>query len=213
MSASAVILRLDEARRAADLDVEVAKMRRAGVWVEDGWTRDRMLVTVDPRFIHHQEHFHRLLHGGVSDRGRPFPGGGGLSWGGLVVNEEEALLRVNGSLEYNKPQEIYQQTVRFANFHSVARNPDLSWPDKARLLLTRDHLRVHCECQAYRFYHQRAATGKGFALIPENRPAPHNNPHDRGGVCKHLNTTLRWLGAQTSQLASEMKTYYESRKA
>lgn len=203
------ILRIDEARKSADLDGAVTKMKRKGVWVEDGWTREEMVRTIDPRFIHHSEHFHRLLHGGVSDRGRPFPGGGGIKWGGLVVSEEEALLRVNGSLEYNKPQEIYQQTVRFSNFHAVARNPDLTWTEKAQVLLTRDHLRVHCECQAYRFYHQRPATVKGFALIPEDRHAPHNNPDGRGGVCKHLNVTLRWLGAQGSQLASEMKTYYE----
>lgn len=201
---------LDEARQGADLDAAVSRLKRQGDWVDEGWTRDRILSVVDPSFIHHQEHFTRLLRGGVSDRGRPFPGGGGLRWGGLVVTEEEALLRVMGSMEYNKPQEIYQQTVRFSNYHLIAEDEELSWPEKARLLLTRDNLKLHCDCNAYRFYHQRAATTKGFALMPENRAALTNNPSERGGVCKHLNVTVRWLGAQTQQLAGEMKKFHEA---
>lgn len=202
---------MDEARRGADLDRAVARLSRAHGWVKEGWDRARIIREIDPTFIHHNEHFDRLLNGGVSVRGRPFAGGGGLRWGGLVVDENEAVLRVMGSMEYAKPQEVYQQSIRFSNYHTVAEDAALSWSDKARLLLTRDNLRVHCDCDAYRFYHQRPATVKGFALVPESRHAPVNNPSGRGGVCKHLNVTLRWLGAQASQLASEMKQHHEGR--
>ena len=209
----AVARRMDEARSGADLDRALVRIAKARGWVREGLDRSRLMSIIDPTFIHHAAHFTRLLKGGVSDRGRPFPGGGGLRWGGLVVSENEALLRVMGSMEYNKPQEIYQQTVKFSNYHAVAEDAELSWPDKAQILLTRDNLRVDCDCDAYRFYHRRAATVKGFALIPEDRPSPHNNPSLRGGICKHLNVTLRWLGAQGSQLASEMKQHHEGRGA
>lgn len=201
-----------EARKHVDLDAAVARLRKDPAWVDEGWDRARIIREIDPSFIHHAEHFDRLLAGGTNHKGEPYPGGGGLRWGGLVVTEEEALLRVMGSREYPKAQEIYQQTVRFANYRRVAEAEGLTWPEKARLLLTKDSLRVHCDCEAFKFYHNRAATVKGFALMPEEREAPVNNPNDRAGVCKHLNVTLKWLGAQYPQLASEMKQYHERRR-
>ncbi len=203
-------LLVEAARSSGRLVAAMARLRERG-WSSDGWTRDRIITEIDPSFVHHSEHLDRLLHGGSDPDGRKFAGGGGLRWGGLDVSEQEAVLRVMGSFEYHPTQEIYQQTVRFANYRRVAEDAELTWPEKARMLLTMDSLRVHCDCDAYRFYHQNAATRKGFALVPENRAAPINNPSNRSGACKHLNVVLKWLGAQGSQLASEMKRHHEAR--
>ncbi len=200
---------LDEARKAADLRRVFARLSRTEGWRRDGWDRARILREIDPNFVHHAEHFDRLLHGGHHRNGQEYAGGGGLSWGGLVVNEHEALLRVRGSFEYKARQEVYQQTIRFANYRRVAETAELSWPEKALVLLTMDTLRVHCDCDAYRFYHQNAATKKGFALVPETRDAPLNNPADKSGACKHLNVVLKWIGAQSSRMATEMKQHHK----
>ncbi len=209
MNLAQTVMVLLEAKKRGDLDRVWKKLVATEGWVVDGWSRDRIISEVDPSFIHHAEHFDRLLHGGVYKNGTEYPGGGGLSWGGMVITADEALLRVRGSYEYKKQQEVYQQTIRFANYRRISVAEGLTWPEKARMLLTKDSLRVHCDCDAYRFFHQNAATKKGFALVPEARDAPINNPNDRAGVCKHLNVVLKWLGAQSSRMASEMKEYHE----
>lgn len=190
-----------------DLAPVLKKLKAAG-WKNEGWTRDRILKEIDPRFIHHAEHFEKLMYGGVHADGTPFKGGGGLSWGGLTIKGGEAMLKVMGSFEYKKRQEKYENRIKFANFGKIARAKDVTWPEKARLLL-RDQLKVHCNCPAYRYYYAYTATKKGFALKKELRPSKVTNRKKTGAVCKHLNVTLRWLGGQYSKMASELKAYYE----
>lgn len=193
---------------ARDISKVLAALRARPGWVSEGWDRTALIREIDPEFIHHAEHYDRLMHGGHPAGEKPFPGGGGLRWGGLVVSEGAVVLRVMGSFEYGPKQDIYQQTIRFANYERIAEATELTWPEKARVLLTQDKVRLHCDCPAFAFYHQHAATSKGFALIPEARPAPVNNPEGKSGVCKHLNVVLKWLGAQGSKMASEMKQFH-----
>jgi hypothetical protein len=190
------------------LETALRTMRKRN-WKTDGVEKAEIMAEVDPRFINHDEHLHKLVHGGVRDDGTKFTGGGGIRWGGLVIKGGEAVLRTMGSFEYKDTQQVYQQTLRFSNFGRISRTRlDLSWPDRARLLL-RDRLKVHCDCPAFRYYYAYTAGKKGFGLYPELRPAKETNPGNRGGVCKHLHLVLKWLGGQYPKMASELKKYYE----
>ena len=191
-------------------DQVLARLRKKG-WSTAGRSLATLLKHVDPRFINHADHYDRLIHGGNRPDGTPFPGGGGLRWGGLVITNKEALLRVMGSFEWKDKQDEYQQTLCFANFHKIARAAGVNWMEKARMLM-RDRIKIHCDCPAYRYYHAYAASQKKFALYPELRPANKTNPENRGGVCKHLHLVLKNLEAQAAKIAGEMKAYYGGRK-
>ena len=184
----------------------LAKLRKKG-WSTSGRSLERILKEVDPRFINHEKHLERLTQGGTRPDGTPFPGGGGLRWGGLIIGEKEALLRVLGSFEYKDEQEQYQQTIRFANFHRIAKAPGLTWPERARLLM-RDRIKVHCDCPAFRYFYAYTAGKKGFSLYPELRPSNITNKDGRGGICKHLHLVLTFLPAQSQKIASEMKGHF-----
>lgn len=190
---------------------EVLKKLRASGWSTAGRSRDRIMSEIDPRFINHADHLKKLTQGGVRADGTPFPGGGGLRWGGLEIKGQNALLRVMGSFEYSDKQDIYQQVIHFANFSKIARAKGLTWPQKAQLLM-RDRIKLHCDCPAFRFFHAHAASKKGFALYPELRPSKVTNPSLKGGICKHLNLVLTFLPAQGSSIASDMKNHFEKPK-
>jgi hypothetical protein len=186
---------------------EVLKQLRQKGWSTAGRSLDRMLKEVDPRFINHTDHLERLTKGGIRPNGVSFPGGGGLRWGGLIINGNEALLRVLGSFEYKDTQDHYQQTIRFANFPKIAKAKGLNWPERARLLM-RDRLKVHCDCPAFRYFYAYTATQKGFGLYPEIRPSNITNKDKRGGLCKHLHLVLQYLPAQTQHIASELRNHF-----
>ena len=188
----------------------LAKLRKKG-WSTSGRSLSRIQNTIDPRFIHHQDHLQRLIDGGTRPNGETFPGGGGLRWGGLEISGQNALLRVMGSFEYKNKQEIYQQVIHFANMGKILAARGVDWPDKARMMM-RDRLKIHCDCPAYRYFHAHAATKKGFALYPELRPSPVTNPEKRGGICKHLHLVLQYLSAQTPKIASELKAHAEAKR-
>ena len=191
-------------------DEVLARLRKKG-WSTAGRSLATLLKHIDPRFIHHAEHYDRLLHGGTRPDGTAFKGGGGMDWGGLVISDKEALLRVKGSYEWKDKQDIYQQTICFANFPKIAKARGVNWMEKARMLMA-DRLKIHCDCPAFRYFHAYAATQKKFALYPELRPSDQTNPEHRGGVCKHLHLVLKYLPAQAAKIAGEMKTYYASKK-
>jgi hypothetical protein len=184
----------------------LAKLRKKG-WSTAGRSLERIMNEVDPRFINHKDHLERLTKGGLRPNGVSFPGGGGLRWGGLIINGKEALLRVLGSFEYKDKQEQYQQTIKFANFPQIVKAAGLSWPERARLLM-RDRIKVHCDCPAFRYFHAYTATQKGFGLYPEIRPSNITNKEKKGGICKHLHLVLQYLPAQASSIASELKAHY-----
>ncbi len=186
---------------------DVLKKLRADGWSTSGRSLGKILSEVDPRFINHAEHLQRLTKGGTRPDGTTFPGGGGLRWGGLLISDKEALLRVLGSYEYNDTQEQYQQTIRFANFHKIAKARGANWTEKARMLMN-DRIKVHCDCPAFRYFYAYAATKKGFGLYPELRPSEKTNKTKSGGICKHLNLCLVHLPAQAQSIASEMKSHF-----
>jgi hypothetical protein len=186
---------------------DVLKKLRADGWSTSGRSLSRILKEVDPRFINHAEHLKRLTQGGVRPDGTPFPGGGGLRWGGLLISAKEALLRVLGSYEYNDTQEQYQQTIRFANFHKIAKARGVNWTEKARMLMN-DRIKVHCDCPAFRYFYAYTATKKGFGLYPELRPSEKTNKQKNGGICKHLNLVLAHLPSQAQSIAGEMKSHF-----
>lgn len=195
-----------------DLDKAMRRLQVSG-WRVEGRT-SKQLVDMARRskdFIRHELHVKRLLKGGTDDKGKPIAGGGGLRWGGLLVKDGEAALRVYGSFEYGPDQKIYQQTIKFANFKKIAGYDELNWLDKARLLV-RDRLKVHCDCPAYRFFYNYTANQKGFGLYPELRPAGKTNPRNNGGICKHLHVALQYMGGQHAKIASELKQALEKPK-
>lgn len=182
------------------------KLRKQG-WSTAGRSLERLLKEVDPRFINHDQHLQRLTKGGIRPNGVSFPGGGGLRWGGLIISDKEALLRVLGSFEYKDQQEHYQQTLRFANLTRIVKAAGLNWPERARLLM-RDRIKVHCDCPAFRYFYAYTASQKGFGLYPEIRPSNITNKENRGGICKHLHLVLQYLPAQTQHIASELRNHY-----
>ena len=177
-------------------------------WSTAGRKLEKLLAHVDPRFLHHDEHMDKLLHGGLRSDGVKFPGGGGLRWGGLLIDDKEAVLRVLGSYEYKDEQEQYQQTIRFANFHKIAKLKDLNWSEKARRLIG-DRLKVHCDCPAFRYFYAYTADQKGFGLYPEVRASNKTNPAKRGGICKHLHLVLKYLPTHAQHMAGELKAHYK----
>lgn len=191
-------------------DEVLARLRQKG-WSTAGRSLATILKHVDPRFINHAAHYDRLIHGGTRPDGTPYPGGGGLRWGGLVINAKEALLRVMGSYEWKDKQEQYQQTIAFANFPQIFRAKGVNWVEKARMLMN-DRLKIHCDCPAFRYFHAYPATKKGFGLYPELRPAEKTNPKNLGGVCKHLHLVLKYLPAQAAKIAGEMKAHHGTRR-
>lgn len=195
-----------------DAESALKKLRGKG-WSTKGRSLGRVTGAIDPSFINHDLHKQRMLKGGIRANGEAYPGGGGLRWGGLVVKDGQALLRVMGSLEYppKGKQQIYQQTLGFSNFLKIMKAAGANWPERAKILM-KDRVKVHCDCPAFRYYHAHAATKKGFALLPEMRPSPKTNPDLKGGVCKHLDLVLKNLPAQTQHIASEMKKWVEARK-
>jgi hypothetical protein len=195
-----------------DAESALKKLRGKG-WSTSGRSLGRVVKTIDPDFINHDLHKQRLMKGGTRPNGETYPGGGGLRWGGLVVKDGQALLRVMGSLEYppKDGQQIYQQTLGFSNFMKILKAAGANWSDKGKMLL-KDRVKIHCDCPAFRYYHAHAATKKGFALMPELRPSPKTNPDLKGGICKHLDVVLKYLPAQAQRIASEMKSWAEARK-
>ena len=192
-----------------DADKVLIKLRKKG-WSTAGRTLPTLLNQVDPRFLHHTEHFERLTKGGLRASGVRFPGGGGLRWGGLMISGKEALLRVLGSFEYGDKQEQYQQTLRFSNFAKIAKAKGVTWSDKGRMLM-KDRLKVHCDCPAFRYFYAFTADKKGFGLYPEVRPSNITNKEGKGGLCKHLHLVLQYLPTQSQKIAGELKAYYEKK--
>lgn len=175
---------------------------------EDGFLvleakREAVLKEVDPRFIRHQEHYDRLFKG---EKGK-YAGGGGVSFDSVEVGDREVKLKVKGSYEWvskGRPKKTYNQTFSFPYMKSVLRGKKKGWRQKA-LDVINGHIRVHCDCNAFRYFYNHVATNKGFALYPEMRPAGVRNPSNRGAVCKHLHLAMRFLPSYWSQLASALR--------
>ena len=200
---------LTEALNKDQLENAWRKMQRLhkSDWASTGRSRKQLVAMAkDQRFLDHGDHVKRLIDGGVSSDGQTFSGGGGIRWGGLLSSKGQVLMRTRGSFEYGPSQNQYQQTLGFQNFDKIIAAKDITWIDKARLLL-RDRLRVHCDCPAYRYFYAAAATTKGFALYPELRPASIKNPKKKGGICKHLHLTLQWLGTHNAALGKELRQW------
>lgn len=196
---------VEEARSAADLSAAVAGLRAGPDWSAEGATIEAIRGEVDAEFIHHADHYRRMLHGGTRPDGSTYGGTGGLRSVRMMVDEGVAEVVIAGSHEWDASRHSYLSRIRFANYALIASQP-FTWTERARLLM-RDDVRVHCSCPAFKYYHAHAATEKGFALIPEDVPAPVRNPEDRGGVCKHLEHALRYVAANYTTIAGAMKRH------
>lgn len=168
--------------------------------------RKDILKQVDPRFINHRKHYDRLFKG-TSE----YPGGGGVSFDSITVDARDVNLKVKGSWEWvhaeGKPKQDYIQTFNLSHLKSVVKGKKKNWREKALALLN-GHMRVHCDCPAFRYFYAYTATKGGFALHPEMRPANIRNPGRSGAVCKHLELAMRFLPAFWSQVASGLKKKY-----
>jgi hypothetical protein len=166
--------------------------------------REAILKEVDPKFIRHKIHYDRLFKG---DENGEYPGGGGSSFDSVKVNDREVRLKVKGSYEWvssGNPKKTYIQTFSFPHMKSIMRGKKKGWRDKA-LSLINGHIRVHCDCPAFRYYYNYVAGKKGFALYPEMRSADIRNPKKKGAVCKHLHLAMRFLPSYHSQISSALR--------
>jgi hypothetical protein len=202
---------LQEARSSEDLDAAAAQLRRMPEWRDDGATIAEVRGEVDPTFIHHQEHYDRMMGGGTRPDGTTYRGVGGLRSVRMVVEDATAEVVIAGSSEWRPEAHSYLTRIRFSNYGFIAAQP-MTWTERARLLL-RDDVRVHCSCPAFRYYHAHAATEKGFALEAEDTPARIRNPDDRGGVCKHLEHALKYVAANYATIAGAMKRHRQTEES
>lgn len=186
------------------LDGALRKLRKLNgdSWKTEGRTAKQLLNMVKgQKFIQHQEHLQRMRDSKT----------GGLRDIGIFNKEGQVFMAVNGSTEWHNPRKRYQITIGFQNFDRIVADNNLTWSDKARLLM-RDKLKVHCNCKAFRYFYAYTAGQKGFGLLPELRPAEVNNPKNKGGICKHLHHALSLLGTNSQKVASQLKQYAESQK-
>jgi hypothetical protein len=196
-----------EARPRADLDATIRSLRKNESWRAKGKPAADILEVVDNEFINHGVHYARMMTGGTRPDGETYSGGGGIERAIMRVDERTCEVIVNGSLEWDGNPHTYATRVQFQNYNLIRKIPEHTWGDKARLLL-RDNMLVDCDCKAFQYYHRYAATKKGFSLVRENRPSRKTNPKLRGGVCKHLEHALHYIGGQYSTIASAMKSYH-----
>jgi hypothetical protein len=192
-----------------DIRSTLASLRASRKWKSRGKSRTAILGKVDRRFIHHQEHYDRMLNGGTRPDGSTYNGAKGVTKVFMEAGTDEASITVDGSREWDGSKHAYHVAVEFSNYGLILRVPGLTFTERA-LLLMQDNIRVDCDCKAFQYYHRHAATEKGFALVVEERPAPDRNPRNRGGVCKHLEHALRYLPANYTAIASAMKAHAAS---
>ncbi len=209
--AIAPLVPIQEARSRDDLDRIIAELRGSSEWQPDGRTIAEVRGEIDPDFINHSQHYLRMMQGGRRPDGSTYRGGGGLQSVRMQIGERTAEVVIAGSREWRPEAHSYLTRIRFANYPLIAGQP-LTWTERARLLL-RDDVRVHCSCPAFRYYHAHAATEKGFALLPEDRPASAINPAGRGGVCKHLEHALRYVAANYTTIAGAMKRHNQAEES
>ncbi|MFN7174671.1 MAG: hypothetical protein ACK4MT_08210, partial [Thermaurantiacus tibetensis] len=209
--AIAPLVPIQEARSRDDISRMMDRLRQSSDWRQDGRPIDEVFGEIDPAFIHHTEHYTRMMRGGTRQDGSRYGGAGGLRSVRMSIGEQTAEIVIAGSAEWRPEPHSYITRIRFANYPLIAAQP-ATWTERARLLL-RDDVRVHCSCPAFRYYHAHAATEKGFALIPEDVAAPVNNPRDRGGVCKHLEHALRYVAAHYTTIAGAMKRHRQTEES
>lgn len=187
-------LQVSEAMSRDDLERLVLELRANPRWSPVGLPRFDIIDEIDGSFIHHHEHYNKLVGAGAS----------GLRSVRMVIGEHLCDVIIDGSREHDKRPHDYHAHIQFQNYPLIAKLEGVSWPDKARVLLS-DNLLVECNCKAFKYFYRYVATNKGFALVPESTPSSIKNPDNRGAVCKHLEHALRYLGSNYSTIASAMK--------
>lgn len=200
---------LSEAKPREVLNQTLARLQSSSEWVDEGAPRAAILRVIDPDFINHAEHYDKLIKGGVRTDGTKFKGGGGIDEMVMDVGDATAGVTVKGSYEWDARPHTYTARVQFQNFKTISTLKEHTWTEKARLLLS-DNIRIDCDCNAFRYFHRRAATTKGFALVAETRPSRVRNPLGKSGVCKHLEHVLRYVGGSYGRMASAMKKSAQS---
>lgn len=193
---------IDEAKSRQDLAKVLAQLRTERKWAKEGWTRRKILEGVDDTFIHHRDHADRMMQGGEG-----FPAAKGITKVTFKADRNVAEMVIDGSREWENKPHTYRTSIRFSNYGLIKSLPEMTWPERARLLLE-DNMRVDCTCDAFRYYYRYPATRKGFALVYEHRPASKRNPGRHGTVCKHLEHALRYIGNQYAVIAGAMKRHH-----
>lgn len=197
-----------------DLDLLLEEVVPVCGHAEDGFlvleaTRDHILKEVDPKFINHLHHYNLMFRGGD---GIP-PGGGLDSKAKVVLGDREIHITTNGSWEWVKKKgrkkRKYTQKFSIPYMSHIAKGEKKSWREKALAMLN-GHLKVHCNCPAFKYFYQHTADRKGFSIYPQKTPSNIRNPGKRGGLCKHLHLALRFLPTYWSTLASQLKKRHES---
>jgi len=195
---------IGEAASRGDLAKVLARLRTERGWSKKGLPRADILEMVDDEFIHHRDHADRMMHGGDG-----FKAAKGIKGVHMKADLEECDIVVDGSREWDKKPHRYVSSIKFCNYGKIRETPNLTWLERARLLLG-DNLLVDCDCNAYRYFYRYNATKRGFALVAEKRRAKKTNPGNSGSVCKHLEHALKYLGANYSVIASAMKRHQQN---
>ncbi len=195
---------LGEAKSRQDLNRVLARLRSES-WNATGWPRKAILKAIDDAFIHHRDHYEKML-GGDEEAG--YAGSKGIKKVKMLATLGECDVVIDGSLEWDPKPHAYSTRIRFSNYGKIRDAVNVGWLDKARVLLE-DNVRVDCDCAAFKYFYRYTASKRGFSLVGERRASKIRNPKGRGAVCKHLEHTLRYLGGNYSTIASAMKRHHE----
>lgn len=113
------------------------------------------------------------------------------------------------SSEYDKNRINYIDSILFDDWEQIGSDPDLSFIERARMLLWVGNVRLHCTCPSFLYWgYQYICTVLDSAIYPEERYPRIRNPKERGIVCKHLNVTLRVLPFHSGEIAREIRSQF-----
>lgn len=112
----------------------------------------------------------------------------------------------------------YKVRIRFLDFYKVMyhfangkykSNQKNAMMKAIKYAYKHNHILVDCQCSDYKFRYKFVATKKGFAIDNETRPAKITNPHNKGGLCKHLMRVLNspsvWIPRVVTTLTRYVK--------
>jgi hypothetical protein len=103
----------------------------------------------------------------------------------------------------------YTNSVLFEQWDSIGTDTELTFAEKARMLLWVGDIKLHCTCPSFQFHgYVWILSILDAAIYPEQRRPVIRNPQERGVVCKHGNRLLKALPFHLGDIARELKRQF-----
>jgi len=123
--------------------------------------------------------------------------------------EGDKLLFNIPSSEYADNGIKYINVVQWDQWDEVGQDPDLTAPEKARLLLWAGDIKLFCSCPSYLYYgFSYLQSAMNSAVYDETRPPNIKNPKQRGICCKHQRLLLTTLPFHSGDIAKSIKEQF-----